>query len=208
MSRPNTGYFTARYKGRYTNLGDGMTKKQWKRKFMREKNKVKAPLFKLRGVNTIVADAGGIVNSLFKPSDPSSLQEWSNLSSLYDSYRVTGFKIQFFPFVPNGNSVNFDYKPLYTIMDVDQTTGTPVTTINQAIQYENVKVFNVYKPFKRYWKIPKYVDAANLQGGYFDVANASASLPGTIQFIGTGFDISATLGDIVITAYVKFKNRR
>lgn len=93
-------------------------------------------------------------------------------------------------------------------MDVDQTTGNPVTTINQAIQYDNLRVKNVFRPWKLYYKIPKYVDAANLQGGYFDVANASSSLPGTVQVYGTGFDISATLGDIVITAYVKFKNRR
>lgn len=185
-----------------------MYRKKWSRS-NGAKNRDGRSLVKLRVVTTVSSDAGGQISSWLN-DDVSGYQDWTSFAAVYDSFRVCALKLKFVPDLPNDTSTITGYKPLYVVHDVDQS-NIPTLTVNDAIQYENCQIKNMYRPwayFRRFRKQTTGGVASQviMAGGYKDVALTTASQ--CIQYIGTGFDISTTYGTIISTAYVSFKNRR
>lgn len=186
-----------------------MYRKKWSRRSNGASNKDGRTLVKLRVVTTVASDAGGQISAWLN-DDVSGYQDWTSFAAVFDSYRVCALKLKFVPDLPNDTSTVTGYKPLYVVHDVDQS-NIPTLSVNTAIQYENMKVFNMYRPWNYYRKFSKQSSSGvasqvMMAGGYKDVAVTTASQ--CIQYIGTGFDLSTTYGTIISTAYVSFKNRR
>lgn len=165
--------------------------------------------FKLRFQAQITSDAGGQIQGWYN-DDVSGYQDWASISALFDSYRVCALKLQFIPDLPNDTSTITGYKPFYVLHDPD-SASVPTLTIASALQYENCKVFNMYRPWTYYRRLAKQTSSGvagqvMLAGGYKDVAVTTASQ--SINFTGNGFDISTTYGQFILTAYIVAKNRR
>lgn len=166
--------------------------------------------FKLRQVVTISSSAAGIIDSGTSfNNDPSAAQDWSSLSSLFDTYKVSAMKVKYQPVAPNDEVATRVNNPIYVIADCDNPT-TPITSANIAIQYENCKMMNSVKPWTYYYKYPKQTSSANnlviLSGGYRDIAVTTASAG--IYAWGNGLSASVTYGIAIITYYISCKNRR
>lgn len=175
--------------------------------------------FKLRTALDCLSDAGGSIHFTWSltaistnlvningagPSN--SLEEVSSIGALFDQYRVHAIKIAYFPQLPNDTSTVTGFFPMYTVVDRDTpNTSPPITSIAVAVQYGSLKVYNMYRPWKRYIKVGKYAQSGNPLGT-MDLANIPNY--GCLDMYGTGFDISQTYGKFVITYYVSCTQRR
>lgn len=185
----------------------------WKRKQRRYAGRGSTGIrfFKIRKTQTLASDSlGGM--ELFSNNGPhTGFQEWTSISALFDTYRAAAIKVKFIPQLPNDASTLTGYHPLYVFGDKDATV-MPVTTVNEAIQYENMKPKNMFAPWKYYFRCGKLSgvgNAANVRvniGGWIDAATPFGHA--AICGIGTGFDTSQTYGTLVWTLYLMAKNRR
>lgn len=93
-------------------------------------------------------------------------------------------------------------------MDPDQST-VPSTTITDLIQYENLKIKNLYKPWTVYYKFPKVMATGSnvvLRGGYQDCGSPIGI--GVVGVYTDSVSLSQTYGTIISTIYLVAKNRR
>jgi hypothetical protein len=176
---------------------------------MRRFEKESVHFFKIRYVNPVTSDSGGQIQAWLN-DDVSGYQDWSSLAALFDSYRVYALKLQYVPDLPNDTSTVTGYKPLYVVHDVD-SANVPSLTVNVAIQYENCKIYNMYRPWEHKVILAEQTSSGvasqgMLPGGFKDIATTTASQ--CVTWTGTGFDVSTDYGTIVSTAYVMCKNRR
>jgi len=163
---------------------------------------------KLRNFVTTNSTAGGVLAGYFN-DDPSACYDWASLTSLYDLYRVESLKVRYFPHFPNDTSTTTGMYPMYICFDADNTTSTPATR-QEVMEYENMKVKNLYLP----WSVKKDVPrvAGNSTGvhtdleGFVDIGGARAF--SSFRYYADGLDISTDYGDFVIELVVTFKNRR
>lgn len=159
---------------------------------------------KLRQVVSVNASAGGSYTGDFAVRNPSTAQDWSACIDLFDEYKVCGHKIQFVPHVPAGNSVLIDYRPVYVIFD-SNSISSPVSTVNECLQYENLKVMNLFRPWKLYTRVPKVTTPNNMLGYQ---PTSSPIDAGRLVCFADNLDPSQFYGDIIITHYIKFRARK
>lgn len=180
-------------------------RRKWTRRGMGDKGR---RFFKIRLELAVSTNAGGIM-TLAATNNPSGASDWSSISALFDAYKVAAMKIKYIPSLPNDTSVTTGYAPFYMIADADSST-TPLASTTDAIQYENMQVKNMYRPWSFYYKFPKRTAVATgatvLQGGYQDIAAVGAS--GGLYGYGLGFDASTTYGQAIVTYYITVTNRR
>lgn len=81
----------------------------------------------------------------------------SDIYLIYDQVRLAAVKIQWHPSLPNG-AIQGAYLPGVITYDRDGITGSvQAKTFNDLLENVNgTKTFNMYRPFKRYIKFPKY----------------------------------------------------
>lgn len=175
------------------------------RKFMNDGKR----FFKLKANFSIDSDSVGRI-LITVAASPTGFSDWTNISALFDSYRICASKVKFIPALPNDSSSSVTFAPMYVIADNDSGTNPLTTTVSDAIQYENCKIKNMFRPWTYYRKWPKLTAQASggtmLQGGYQDVASVSANQG--IYGIGTGYTVSKNYGNMIITHYIAAKNRR
>lgn len=185
-----------------------------KRRYWRKKYSRKRPYYNMRGkvyvklrvTATVSSNPGGqiIINYT---NNPSSLQDWTSISNLYDEYCVKAMAFKFIPFLPNDTSTTTGFFPLYSV--IDQNSGSGILgSINDAIQYENMRVFNMYRPWKLYRRFSKVTgnSITIVNNGYMPTASPTATA--VCSFYGEGFDISQSYGTIIVTAYITARNRK
>lgn len=183
-SRSNRRPFRSRYP-RVTKRTGRKIVKAYLRKKSRTGN---TAVFKLKyNLELNVSDLqAGVFGSLTNPTavvnGTGTVNDWSGVTGLYDSYKVCAVKLSFIPY----NAVNvtdpatpgssYGYWPLYHAIDYDNSgvTGPLPTDLDE---YENCKMYNTYKPWKRYMRVPKY--STNSPGG----------LPTVILAKGNYFDV-------------------
>lgn len=206
-------------RSRYSRKRTG--KKAFKR-VMRKMRKSQLAVFKLRQTTTLSSTAAGNIQYRFTTADPSAfvsingagyataLEDWSGITSLYDQYRVCAVKLKFIPNYPNNTTATTAYAPVYCMIDYD--TEAPPGTVADVIQYNNLKVKNLYRPWKLYYKIPKstpsVANAPQASVGYGWVDVAKPVQIGAIQLLVNGASISSSYGTIIATYYICAKNRR
>lgn len=185
------------------------------RAYLKRKQKIGLSLFKIRDTIAITSDAAGQIEyrmNLTNPTDTffsgATAGDWSNLVGLYDQYRVFAVKVKYIPTLPFDSSTVTGYYPLYGITDFDDTAA--LTSVAQTIEYENMKVKNMYKPWKLYQRVPKVTNLASnstiVSPGWMDIANPQST--GAIKVYGTGFDGNTRYGTWIGTWYLGCKNRR
>lgn len=187
--------------------------------------------FKLRLVSSISTDGSGVAS--FSATDlPSSAQDWSSVAALFDQYRVCAMKLKFIPHafsdvigsqtitnnltatatVTTGSQASNQtyYSPFYIVHDPDSTVATVADTVNEAIEYENMKVFDLHRPFQYYRKMAKQFrinsDVSTDIKGYQSTATPQATQ--IIAGVGTGFTISVEIGKVIVTYYIAAKARK
>lgn len=179
----------------------------------------------ITNVSPLVPRANGFLNSLMlaysQPqlgggvdvcinTDVTDFQDWTNVATLFDSYKICALKIKFNPAFPNNLTATTAYAPVYLAGDPDVTNATGLGSVNTIIQYENCKVHNLYRPWSYYYKLPKVMSTGTssvmLQGGYFPSANPA--IVGGIYIYTEGLSISSTYGSIMVTAYMVCRNRK
>lgn len=164
--------------------------------------------FKLRRIVSVDSSAGGVLQ-VNATNDPSTFEDWTNVAALFDTYRVCAIKIKFIPSLPNDTSLSTGFFPLYVVGD-SNSSSSPLTSDNVAIQYENMKVMNMYRPWKYYYYVPKQTAGASgviyQQGGYRDMLDTTATA--AVYSYGTGFDASTNYGKAILTHYITAKNRK
>ena len=185
----------------------GRRKKYAKTLSMAQVTKDGKRFFKLRVATNFTSSALGTLDTVVD-NNPSGFQDWSSISNLFDSYRVCAIKIKYIPSLPNDTSAVTGFYPLYAVNDHDDIT--PLASVNQAIQYENMKVHNLYMPWQHYFKIPVRTQTSTAgtieKGGYQDIASVSGSAG--IKLWVTGLDTSTQYGTMIVTHYIAAKNRR
>lgn len=167
---------------------------------------------KLRYVFAVTSDGGGNISGYASCTNPTtavngagSYQEWTEFTALYDLYKVHALKVQYVPSKPNDTYTTTAFAPLYIVHDIDNT-GSALASVNAAIEYSNMKVMNMYRPWKYYRKVPTTTNQQKTVGVYNTVGTPINV--GAFQWYGTGYDISDNYGTMIFTMYTTFKNRR
>lgn len=166
--------------------------------------------FKLKSV-TFISATSGTLSSSSNIYDPSAAQEWSSIVALFDTYRVHAIKMQWCPYSPNEVQSVMVYAPCYVLADFDATTA-PVSTAANAIQYENLKVKNLFKPWTYYIKIPKLsstsISGVNIYAnGYIDTSTTPTNL-GQLLLFSSGNTGALNYGSYILTYYISCRDRR
>lgn len=206
----------------------------------RKARKGNTTVAKCRFVRTAVSDSTGAYYMkvhLMNPVEPwtdinsfavNPVTDWTSFSDLYDNFRVCAIKVKWIP--SNNSTPTFNsttpglignlYAPMYSCIDYD-SSSTQIKTFNQIIEYENMKVHNLYRPFSRFFRVPKYL--ANpisdltqggdpvLSRGYFPTDPTSGLRPNygwLYLYTENNLPTVGTLGQFIVTYYIAFKNRR
>lgn len=151
----------------------------------------------------------------FKLSDLPSYQEFT---ALYDQYCIKGVK---FTLMPRFNSSNPGLNPItpqtWSILDYDNS-GTNITSQNEMLQYQNLKMIPGTSYHKRY--IVPAVDAEIYNGlavaaaapqknVFLDTANASVEHFGVrIMIPAVPFGSEQVFWDLKVKFYLAMKNVR
>lgn len=85
------------------------------------------------------------------------LGDLPDLSSQYDANRLAAVKLTWFPSIPAGSQIA-SYAPMTITWDRDGIEGELLnaTLVNQLEQVNGVQIKNLYRPWSRYVKAPKY----------------------------------------------------
>lgn len=165
--------------------------------------------FVLRSVYPISSDAGGSINFITN-TDASTSSDWTNLSGLFDSYRVVKIHMEWIPNFSHGSTQVLP--PLFVIFDPDD--GQAITASSALfIGYPNCKILPVDKYVHAWAECPKVnsisatVGAYSVnEGGFIDLAAPASTC--SIQAYSTGLAVSTAYGTLVNTYEVEFVARR
>lgn len=162
--------------------------------------------FKLKHQEQMVSSGTGIYSGYFNNS-PTTYLDFSHVAELFDVYKVAALKVKFVPSRPNDESTTVTYRPIYIAGDPD--TSAAFTSVDQPIQYENMKVYDLSRPWKYYYKIPTRTQVTGstilLKGGYIDTQYTTPSA--SIRMWAEGLSLSENYGTFIVTAYVVAKQR-
>lgn len=95
-----------------------------------------------------------------------SIGDVPDLTAQYDASRIAGVSLKWYPSLPNG-SVTAAYAPMAIIWDRDGIEGNVLNMdVPTAMEQANgVSIKNAYRPWKRYFKAPKYQINTRLTSG-------------------------------------------
>lgn len=165
--------------------------------------------FKLTTTDAVTSTAGGIILNTYT-DNPTGYSDFTNLQTLFDSYRVCAIKIRFIPTRPNDESNLTTYAAAYIVHDPDSTT--PPATTAEMVEYENVKIKNLYSQWSYYRKFRRTTSTGVagqvvLAGGYKDMGLPTGTQAVFIR-TDTGLLTSTVYGRYITTLYITCKNRR
>lgn len=167
--------------------------------------------FKLRHVVQATTSVGGVLQHVIT-NDPTLFEDWENVKALFDSYKICALKVKFIPSRPNDSSdhsgaTGVTYNPCYVVGDPDDVNA--MTSVDQAIQYENMKVKNLFRPWTYYMKIPKRTQVSTattiIGNGYIDCAMETPNA--SIKVFSDGLTADLPYGQFIVTGYFTAKNR-
>lgn len=164
--------------------------------------------------------AGVSINQQVFVNDPNNCTDFASLQQLYDLYKITGCKVKFYPkFIDSSvpGAAGTAFSPIYVFYDPDSSVA--VTTVDAAVQYDNHKVFNLYRPWKYYCspivQSDTSVNAAGALlafrkrvGAMFDIINPTYYHKGIIGWVADTLTTGTQYGDIVVTYYCLCSERR
>lgn len=151
----------------------------------------------------------------------SVLPNVSEFTSLYDQYRINGIKVTL---IPRGNQSDIGTASgtvaqsvgVFSVIDYDDIN--PLTSLNQAMQYQNLKMTRSHQIHSRYFK-PRILNSVLANAGTGAVANAGSTrgwldvTSDNIPHMGVKFVLqqspnSVQTFDVKIDYFLAFKNVR
>lgn len=144
----------------------------------------------------------------------SDLPQAATYQALYDQYRVTKLKYEFYPAITQGLASSALVGTLMTVIDYDD--ASIMTNPSQLLEYANCKVTSVYKPQTRTFKphiagavySGAFTSFSNLKDTWLDVASPAVEhygLKACITATGTG---NVQQYACIVTAHIEFKSVR
>jgi hypothetical protein len=155
--------------------------------------------YKLKLSGSLATTGAGVQHSavLF---DPSGTTNWSSLANLYDEFRVTSAHLDLYPaMVYDSTTVNCGF----ISVDADNDSNTPLSAIDQSVQYGNSKQANLRMVTTLTYHRPDITKSAY----WVDVASPSTSL-GCFHIEVTGSLASVTVLWTTVTYEVEFRSIR
>lgn len=163
--------------------------------------------FKLRTVIDLTSTAGGVIDQVVS-NNPSGFGDWASVVALFDEYRFCAVKLKYIPTEPNDTFVTQAFYPFYIVPDNNDVNT--IGSVANALNVESCRVKNMFRPWKYYYKWQKASSTGSsevvIKGGYRDVS-ATAGYQ-SVKMYGTGFGITKTLGQLIITGYIVARNRK
>lgn len=156
--------------------------------------------FKLRTITSITSGITQINDN------PSSVPQWTAISSLFGFYRVAAMQIKI---IPQANMVTMGttqgFRTTQILHDWDLIQGTP--TADTITQHEATKFFRADRPIKFYRKMvrtqPGTANQIRSYNGFM-----STSQPTSTQRLLISIDnTTAAVGDIIVTRYLAVRQR-
>lgn len=168
--------------------------------------------FKLRRSDDLVMEDNTSL-SIVRQDNPSTAQDWTSVSGLFDYYKVCAIKIHF---IPAANINTFPaaaagpkFTAVYVFHDVNTTSA--VTGINNVIQYENMVVKNLWLPWKKYYRMVRNIPVTNAvtvsTRGYIPTVNPVPTQSVQVYIPTAGTSTSGLLGTLITTYYIVCRNR-
>ena len=171
--------------------------------------------FKLRRAYDVLLPSGGSNLNSYIDNNPNTAQDWANVAGLFEMYRVAGIKITFVPSgnvnpIPVNTPVNNSrFRPCYLVLDTNDQL--PTVTVNNIVQYENLKIRNTYSMWSVYYKmkrrLPFATTAAMSTSGYTSCQSPVATQGIIALFEGQQSTNQTDLGKMIVTMYVCARNR-
>lgn len=173
---------------------------------------------KLKNIIDVLTDSVGELR-LVIDDNVTAIPDWTNLGPLYDTYKVYGIKIEYFPLIPNDDStITSSFPPFVVTYDVDNTTFPTLVggdVYGTLLEYSKSRSFQGNQPWSYYTRVETPTSAAVTslgvapsikRGGMVDVAGAQAF---SAIMIAMRYGKNDTYyGKIVVTRFVKCANRR
>lgn len=108
-------------------------------------------------LTSVVASTALWYQTELAAAESHSLGDLPDLTNQYDANRLAGVSLKWFPGMPNG-SVAAQYSPMAIVWDRDGIEGNVLTSSLPSLmeQVNGVQIKNAYRPWKKYFKAPKY----------------------------------------------------
>lgn len=151
------------------------------------------------------------------------LPNFTDFTSLFDAYRITGIKEKFIFDRTDSTAGTAGLNTLMPIMTsvVDYDDAAPYASENSYLQYENIKTQRLDKPFKRFFR-PRIAQSAYAGGAFSGYVEGNRKLwldaaSTTIEYYGHKYMIDGSMSGGVganvigrmkryITVYLECKN--
>lgn len=168
--------------------------------------------FKLRIAFNVSSDASGQIFTYFSTSDPTiahggtgTYTDWTSLSAVYDSYKVTGLGVEFVPRIPWNTTNNMTTFCLAHDVDSSQAPASR----DEVLQYTKMKTMNTWTNQKVYFPVPELSSDGN-PVGWLDAgaAGTSANQISCVKVAAVNLSNSLDYGLFILTMYVTMCHRR
>lgn len=167
----------------------------------------------------LTTTAGGVLEDRFNLLNPTritngsgTVEDWAEVSALYEMYRVTGWKIHLVPSL-NVNDTSKVVK--YITYGVDPNDPDTTAASNQLdLLVRGGKLFNTHRPLNLSRKVRMPMTAQNALGdaiqsykaGWCPVSDLAVNGP-TLKIYGGGLTASTIYFAGYVEMFVEFKNR-
>jgi len=160
---------------------------------------------------TITSNAGGVVNAVIN-MNPSGSSEWSQVSALWDEFRVIWVRVRLVP------RQQFSVTAVNTLLSVvyDNDDSVALTSGNAAAEYDTAHftgtVFSQVTSQENKDNTQTYSWARPMSGKntavvWVDIANPAGST-GSVKFFATGATASTSYFDYVFEWFTELRGRR
>lgn len=149
----------------------------------------------LRDSFDISSNAGGVVALRFD-NNPSSARNWTELSTVFNDYRVLGIRYKYFP-VNVVNTATFG--GIFGYNSIVHGSISLPTTLPQASSVGLAQPWTAFRRFTREWRMSEVVESV------FQLCSAPAATSNTLLLYGTTGGINLDYGTIMIEYLIQYR---
>lgn len=168
--------------------------------------------YKIRYAYPMTSSAAGLIDDVLSTSDPAgavdsagTYEDWTSLAAIWDSYKVTGLRVQYTPTLTNGSTVAI--QPMYIIQDHDDVSAA--ASYGAQIQYDKVKFVNVNEKWDLFFKVGPTTQTGNpLTFLNVGTAGSATNRISSVKLFCDNLAASQAYGVILLTMYITFGGRR
>jgi len=144
----------------------------------------------------LVTDAGGLITGVYT-NNPTGYANWTNLSAVFDEYRVLGIQLEVEPNMFVGSN-NLIFAPIACVNDYDSVTA--LASYTTAANYSS---YEEYPGLRRFDKTALMSAAEN--AAFINTAAPTNTFG--IKLYSAGNTVSTTMGRIRLKAVIQFRGK-